>query len=61
MDSSDYMDKYPQDDTGQEMGPSSRFWRTYNDEAAAFDSNMVDEYRDTLDVLLVFASVFRES
>ncbi|KAJ7581488.1 hypothetical protein C8J56DRAFT_728335, partial [Mycena floridula] len=58
FDQSDYTHRFPLDMRGQEMGPSSQFWRTYQDVSAAFDGDMIEEYRDTIDVLMVFAGLF---
>ncbi|PBK96955.1 hypothetical protein ARMGADRAFT_989226 [Armillaria gallica] len=40
------------------MGPNTRVFRTYLDERAIFDANMIGESRDSVDVLLVFAGLF---
>ncbi len=50
----DYKARYPFDPYGQEMSAMARIWSIYLDEAAAFDANMLAEWRDTIDVLLVF-------
>ena len=39
------------------MGPSARVWHVYLDEVEQFDIDMVDNFRDTVDVMLVFVSV----
>ncbi|PBK88293.1 hypothetical protein ARMGADRAFT_937394 [Armillaria gallica] len=55
----DYKILYPQSDPyGQEMSENARIWPIYNEEAADFDANMLAEWRDTIDVLLVFAGLF---
>ncbi|KAK0217207.1 hypothetical protein IW262DRAFT_1299161 [Armillaria fumosa] len=54
----DYKMRYPLDPYGQEMSENSRIWSIYLDEAADFDANMLAEWRDTIDVLLVFAGLF---
>ncbi len=36
------------------MGPNTRVFRTYLDERAIFDANMIGESRDSMEVLLVF-------
>ena len=51
---SDYEQIYEPDKYGQEMGPEARVWRVYLDEAEIYDRELLDGYRDTLDVLLVF-------
>ncbi|PBK97129.1 hypothetical protein ARMGADRAFT_1077230 [Armillaria gallica] len=53
-----YEQKYPEDAYGEEMGPNARVFRTYVDERAIHDANMVEESRDGVDVLLVFAGLF---
>ncbi|KAK0484023.1 hypothetical protein IW261DRAFT_1417738 [Armillaria novae-zelandiae] len=40
----------------KETAPNARVFRTYNDESQIFDADMVEESRDTVDVLLVFTS-----
>ncbi|KAK0186774.1 hypothetical protein F5146DRAFT_936397, partial [Armillaria mellea] len=54
----DYKAHYPLDPYGQEMSENARIWSIYLDEAADFDANMLAEWRDTIDVLLVFAGLF---
>ncbi|PBK79284.1 hypothetical protein ARMGADRAFT_864099, partial [Armillaria gallica] len=54
----DYKARYPLDPYGQEMSENARIWSIYLDEAADFDANMLAEWRDTIDVLLVFAGLF---
>ncbi len=46
--------KYPEDVTYEEMGLNARVFRTHLDESAIFDANMIEESRDSVDVLLVF-------
>ncbi|KAK0202474.1 hypothetical protein DFS33DRAFT_1384827 [Desarmillaria ectypa] len=53
----DYEQKLPEDKRHEEMGPMARVWRTYLKECTAFDLEMVEGWRDGLDVLLVFAVV----
>ncbi|PBK64578.1 hypothetical protein ARMSODRAFT_892887, partial [Armillaria solidipes] len=36
----------------------ARVWRTYGDESRNHDANMVEESRDNVDILLVFAGLF---
>ncbi len=50
----DYKARYPLDPYGQEMSDKARIWSIYLEEAAGFDTNMLAEWRDTIDVLLVF-------
>ncbi|KAK0489960.1 hypothetical protein EDD18DRAFT_1358925 [Armillaria luteobubalina] len=54
----DYNTRYPPDPPGQEMSENARIWPIYNKEATDFDANMLAEWRDTIDVLLVFAGLF---
>lgn len=54
----DYNARHPPDPPGQEMSENARIWLVYNEEAADFDANMLAEWRDTIDVLLVFAGLF---
>ncbi|KAK0210845.1 hypothetical protein DFS33DRAFT_1378828 [Desarmillaria ectypa] len=60
-DESNYEEKYPEDVTYEEMGPNARVFRTYLDERAIFDANMIEKSRDNVDVLLVFAGLFSAS
>ncbi|KAK0505116.1 hypothetical protein EDD18DRAFT_325355 [Armillaria luteobubalina] len=54
----DYEQKFPEDKQHEEMGPTARVWRTYLEECAPFDIEMMEGWRDGLDVLLVFAGLF---
>ncbi|KAK0237116.1 hypothetical protein EDD85DRAFT_1023829 [Armillaria nabsnona] len=54
----DYEQKFPEDKQYEELGPTARVWRTYLEECTAFDIEMVEGWRDGLDVLLVFAGLF---
>ncbi|SJL03734.1 uncharacterized protein ARMOST_07091 [Armillaria ostoyae] len=54
----DYEQKFPEDKRHKEMGPMARVWRTYLEECGPFDLEMVEGWRDALDVLLVFAGLF---
>ncbi|KAK0238882.1 hypothetical protein EDD85DRAFT_951100 [Armillaria nabsnona] len=54
----DYEQKFPEDKRYEELGPTARVWRTYLDECGLFDLEMVEGWRDALDVLLVFAGLF---
>ncbi|KAF9003171.1 hypothetical protein BDZ89DRAFT_967618, partial [Hymenopellis radicata] len=56
--SDDYEKKFPEDPYCQETAPNARLWRTYVEEAAAFDELMVGQSREGLDVMLVFAGLF---
>ncbi|KAK0442852.1 hypothetical protein EV421DRAFT_2056395, partial [Armillaria borealis] len=53
-----YEQKYPEDVIYEETSQNARVWRTYEDESRNHDANMVEESRDTVDVLLVFAGLF---
>ncbi|KAK0438051.1 hypothetical protein EV421DRAFT_984489 [Armillaria borealis] len=53
-----YEEKYPEDATYEETASNARVWRTYEDESRSHDANIVEESRDNVDVLLVFAGLF---
>ncbi|PBK78676.1 hypothetical protein ARMSODRAFT_50004 [Armillaria solidipes] len=57
-DPSNYEDRFPEDPIYAETAPNARVWRTYQAESAIHDANMVEESRDNVDVLLVFAGLF---
>ncbi|SJL00930.1 uncharacterized protein ARMOST_04245 [Armillaria ostoyae] len=57
-DPSNYEDRFPEDPIYAETAPSARVWRTHQAESAIHDANMVEEIRDNVDVLLVFAGLF---
>ena len=52
----DYEARLPEDKYGEETAPNARVWRVYNEEAAEYDTVMVGQDRDGLDVMLVFVS-----
>ncbi|KAK0237138.1 hypothetical protein EDD85DRAFT_790815 [Armillaria nabsnona] len=54
----DYEQRFPEDKRYEELGPLARVWRTYLKECGAFDIEMLEGWRDGLDVLLVFAGLF---
>ncbi|KAK0237151.1 hypothetical protein EDD85DRAFT_599515 [Armillaria nabsnona] len=54
----DYEQRFPEDKRYEELGPLARVWRTYLEECGAFDIEMLEGWRDGLDVLLVFAGLF---
>ncbi|TFY78691.1 hypothetical protein EWM64_g5323 [Hericium alpestre] len=56
--SGDYEQKYQPDRIEDALGPNARVWHVYLDEAQVFDNNMIEGWRDTIDVLLVFAGLF---
>ncbi|KAH8794371.1 hypothetical protein DL96DRAFT_1513527, partial [Flagelloscypha sp. PMI_526] len=53
-----YEEKYPEDAPGEELGADGRIFKVYNDEAEKYDADMIRGFRDSLDGLLVFASLF---
>ncbi|KAH8806813.1 hypothetical protein DL96DRAFT_1822167, partial [Flagelloscypha sp. PMI_526] len=53
-----YEEKYPEDAPGDELGANARVFKVYNDEAERYDADMIRGFRDSLDGLLVFASLF---
>lgn len=48
--------RYSYDKVGEELAPSARFYKAYNDKAVDFDAEVMEEYRDSIDVLPVFVS-----
>ncbi|KAA1470720.1 hypothetical protein DENSPDRAFT_864781 [Dentipellis sp. KUC8613] len=54
----DYQRKYAVEEDGECMGPNARVWKVYLDEAKMMDDDMVEAWKDTIDVLLVFAGLF---
>ncbi|KAI4521897.1 hypothetical protein K525DRAFT_269411 [Schizophyllum commune Loenen D] len=54
----DYEQKYAEDDYGEELGNNARFWHVLLDEGRIYDAELVDGWRETLDVLLVFTGLF---
>ncbi|KAK0239611.1 hypothetical protein EDD85DRAFT_456394 [Armillaria nabsnona] len=57
-DLSNYEDRFPEDPIYEETAPNARVWRTHQAESEIHDVNMVEEIRDNVDVLLVFAGLF---
>lgn len=47
---------YEIDEPGEEMSEHARIWKIYNDEAAKFDSTLIEGWNRAMDVLLVFVS-----
>ncbi|KAL1731496.1 hypothetical protein EV714DRAFT_283421 [Schizophyllum commune] len=43
---------------GDEGGPNARVWRVYLDESAKLDEDMLQGYRESLDVHIIFAALF---
>ncbi|KAI5832696.1 hypothetical protein K523DRAFT_234632, partial [Schizophyllum commune Tattone D] len=54
----DYRNIYKEDPYGAEAGENARVWRVYLEESGQFDDEMIREFRDMLDVHLVFAALF---
>ncbi|KAK0494284.1 hypothetical protein EDD18DRAFT_1009156, partial [Armillaria luteobubalina] len=54
----DYEQRFPEDKRYEELGPFARVWRTYLEECATYDVEMLEGWRDGLDVLLVFTGLF---
>lgn len=50
----DHERKYAEDEKFQEMGPMARVWKVLLEEYAKLDGDKVEDWRDGLDVLLVF-------
>ncbi len=48
--------KFLEDEKFKEVGPMARVWKTFLEEYSEFDSDMVKDWRDALDMLLVFVS-----
>ncbi|THU83436.1 hypothetical protein K435DRAFT_587117, partial [Dendrothele bispora CBS 962.96] len=54
----DYIQMYEEDEPYKERGPNARVWKVYNHEVTKIDSDRVEDWRDGLDSLLVFAALF---
>ncbi|KAL1728485.1 hypothetical protein EV714DRAFT_274599 [Schizophyllum commune] len=54
----DYKETYPDDPYGAEAGENARVWRVYLEESGQLDEDMLRQFRDTLDVHLIFAALF---
>ena len=52
-----YERKYPLDEPGKEFDANARVWRIYYDEAREIDDEVIKEYKESIDVLLVFVSL----
>lgn len=60
-DTFDYEQKYEADPEFEELSPKARVWRMYMDESTKYDVERVQDWREALDVLLVFVSfVFKK-
>ncbi|KAG8718182.1 hypothetical protein FRC08_005780 [Ceratobasidium sp. 394] len=46
------------DDCGKELGKDARVWKTYVQEASRWDSDLVDGWNRSLDLILIFAALF---
>jgi hypothetical protein len=57
----DYEQKYPPDAPWHEIDEHARVWMVYNDEAEIFDTDMIEEAGDILDILLIFVRILSES
>ncbi|KAF8903208.1 hypothetical protein CPB85DRAFT_1541620, partial [Mucidula mucida] len=57
-DSFDYKQKYPPDEEFEEMSPKARAFKVYVDESAKMDFELVNGWREGLDMLLIFAALF---
>ncbi|THV00489.1 hypothetical protein K435DRAFT_751165 [Dendrothele bispora CBS 962.96] len=57
-DTYDYTQIYEEDEPYTEMSPNARVWKVYNQEVTRIDSGRIEDWRDGLDSLLVFASLF---
>ncbi|PBK93068.1 hypothetical protein ARMGADRAFT_881862, partial [Armillaria gallica] len=53
-----YEDRFPEDPMYEETAPNARVWKTLQEESAVHDVKMVEESRDNIDLLLVFAGLF---
>ncbi|KAL1730863.1 hypothetical protein EV714DRAFT_170792, partial [Schizophyllum commune] len=53
-----YEARYDADEFGEELGANARVWRVLLDEGHAYDRNTVRNWRDTVDVYLVFTGLF---
>lgn len=56
-----YADRYPPDKPGEEFSDDGRVWKIYYDEAVDFDTKLIHEYKESLDVLLVFVRSILQS
>ncbi|KAG6870232.1 hypothetical protein C0995_014444, partial [Termitomyces sp. Mi166 len=54
----DYTDKYKTDKPGEEIEENARVWNVYLDEAESYDADLLRGFRNIIDGLLVFASLF---
>ncbi|KAG6835094.1 hypothetical protein H0H93_004895 [Arthromyces matolae] len=54
----DYKMKYPPDKPGEEHTENARVWNVYLDETESHDRDLLQGFRDIIDGVLVFASLF---
>ncbi|KAG6818376.1 hypothetical protein H0H93_005470, partial [Arthromyces matolae] len=54
----DYKMKYPADKPGEEHTENARVWNVYLDEVESHDRDLLQGFRDIIDGVLVFASLF---
>ena len=57
-DAFDYDRKFPEDEKFEELGPMARVWKIFVEEYAKLDGDRAEDWKDGLDVLLVFVCVF---
>ncbi|THU89002.1 hypothetical protein K435DRAFT_969281 [Dendrothele bispora CBS 962.96] len=57
-DTYDYTQIFAEDEPYTELNPFARVWKVYNQEIAKLDSDRIEDWRDGLDSLLVFAALF---
>jgi Family of unknown function (DUF6535) len=57
VDTYDYTEVFPKDEPYTEMGPHARVWKVYNEEMAKVDMDRIEDWRDSLDSLLVFVCI----
>ncbi|KAK0470836.1 hypothetical protein IW261DRAFT_922344 [Armillaria novae-zelandiae] len=58
-DPSNYEEKYPEDKIYEEItAPNARVWKTFVNESKDYDGKMVAQWKDSVDLLLVFAGLF---
>ncbi|KAH7100889.1 hypothetical protein BKA62DRAFT_797553 [Auriculariales sp. MPI-PUGE-AT-0066] len=50
--------KYPRDRFGDETDENAKVWKIYYDRARERDEDLIESWKETLDVLLVFAGLF---
>ena len=56
-DPTNYENRYPTTDVeGEELSENARVWRVHNDEAREYDREMVQGWREGMDMLLLVVS-----